>query len=101
MHSEATSVEKRNYLKVWKSCECAESWRPIETDGIFFFGLGKPYLSDAEIQILRRTLPVCKDFYTDLSFNKQLLDEVEHDIMNYQNRGRLRQITQTRGFDDS
>ena len=36
--------------------------------------------------------------------NKQLLDEVEHDIMNYQNRGlcyRLRQITQTRGFDNS
>ena len=31
--------------------------------------------------------------------NKQLLDEVEHDIMNYQNRG-LRQITQTRGFDN-
>ena len=30
--------------------------------------------------------------------NKQLLDEVEHDIMNYQNRG---QITQTRGFDNS
>ena len=23
----------------------------------------------------------------DLSYNKQLLDEVEHDIMNYQNRG--------------
>ena len=23
----------------------------------------------------------------DLSFNKQLVDEVEHDIMNYQNRG--------------
>ena len=35
-----------------------------------------------------------------LKFNKQLLDEVEHDIMNYQNRG-LRQITQTRGFDNS
>ena len=36
--------------------------------------------------------------------NKQLLDEVEHDIMNYQNRGlcyRLRQIIQTRGFDNS
>ena len=35
--------------------------------------------------------------------NKQLLDEVEHDIMNYQNRGlfRLQQITQTRGFDNS
>ena len=33
--------------------------------------------------------------------NKQLLDEVEHDIMNYQNRGRLRQTTQTRGFDNS
>ena len=35
--------------------------------------------------------------------NKQLLDEVEHDIMNYQNRGLcyLRQITQTRGFDNS
>ena len=35
---------------------------------------------------------------------KQLLDEVEHDIMNYQNRGlcyRLRQIIQTRGFDNS
>ncbi len=39
---------------------------------------------------------------------KQLLDEVEHDIVNYQNRGcvicrsrRLRQITQTRGFDNS
>ena len=24
---------------------------------------------------------------TDYYFNKQLLDEVEHDIMNYQNRG--------------
>ena len=23
-----------------------------------------------------------------LTYNKQLLDEVEHDIMNYQNRGR-------------
>ena len=35
-------------------------------------------------------------------FNKQLLDEVEHDIMNYQNRGLcLRQIIQTRGFDNS
>ena len=37
--------------------------------------------------------------------NKQLLDKVEHDIINYQNRGlwsrRLRQITQTRGFDNS
>ena len=40
--------------------------------------------------------------------NKQLLDEVEHDIMNYQNRGlcylpkpKAEQITQTRGFDDS
>ena len=35
---------------------------------------------------------------------KQLLDEVEHNIMNYQNRGlcyRLRQIIQTRGFDNS
>ena len=33
---------------------------------------------------------------------KQLLDEVEHDTMNYQNRSRrLRQITQTRGFDNS
>ena len=29
---------------------------------------------------------------------KQLLDEVEHDIMNYQNRGL---IIQTRGFDNS
>ena len=42
------------------------------------------------------------------SYNKQLLDEVEHDIMNYQNRGlrylpksRLRQIAQTRGFENS
>ena len=42
-------------------------------------------------------------------YNKQLLDEVEHDIMNYRNRGLcnicrsrwLRQITQTRGFDNS
>ena len=36
---------------------------------------------------------------------KQLSDEVEHDIVNYQNRGlcyrRLRQITQTQGFDNS
>ena len=33
---------------------------------------------------------------------KQLLDEVEHDIKNYQSQGlRLRQITQTRGFDNS
>ena len=31
--------------------------------------------------------------------NKQLLDEVEHDIMNYQRRGlMLRQITQTQGL---
>ena len=29
--------------------------------------------------------------------NKQLLDEVEHDIMNYQNRG----LDTTRGFDNS
>ena len=36
-------------------------------------------------------------------YNKQLLDEVEHDIMNYQSRGLcyLNQITQTRGFDNS
>ena len=43
------------------------------------------------------------------TFNKQLLDEVEHDIMNYiktevcvicRSR-RLRQIIQTRGFDNS
>ena len=35
--------------------------------------------------------------------SKQLLDEIEHDIMNYQKRGLcyLRQITQTRGFDNS
>ena len=36
--------------------------------------------------------------------NKQLLDEVGHDIMNYQNRGLCylpKQITQTRGFDNS
>ena len=40
--------------------------------------------------------------------NKQLLDEVEHDIMNYQNRGlcylpkpKAEAITQTRGFDNS
>ena len=32
---------------------------------------------------------------------KQLLDEVEHDIVNYQNRGLCYQITQTRGFDNS
>ena len=40
---------------------------------------------------------------------KQLLDEVEHDIMNYQNRGLCYlpkpkaevDITQTRGFDNS
>ena len=32
---------------------------------------------------------------------KQLLDEVEHDIMNYQNRGLCYQIIQTRGFDNS
>ena len=39
---------------------------------------------------------------------KQSLDEVEHDIMNYQNRGlcylpkpKAGQITQTRGFDNS
>ena len=44
--------------------------------------------------------------YNDI---KQLLDEVEPDITNYQNRGlcyiclslRLRQTTQTRGFDNS
>ena len=32
------------------------------------------------------------------SINKQLLDEVKHDIMNYQNRGLC---YQTRGFDNS
>ena len=32
--------------------------------------------------------------------NKQLLDEAEHDIMNYQNRG-LCYLQQTRGFDNS
>ena len=26
-------------------------------------------------------------YRTGLNYNKQLLDEVEHDIMNYQNRG--------------
>ena len=38
------------------------------------------------------------------TFNKQLLDEVEHDIMNYIKTEvcrRLRQIIQTRGFDNS
>ena len=37
-------------------------------------------------------------------FKKQFLDEVEHDMMNYQNRGlsyRLPQITQTRTSDNS
>ena len=34
------------------------------------------------------------------TINKQLLDEVEHDIMNYQNRG-LCYLIQTRGFDNS
>ena len=36
--------------------------------------------------------------------NKQLLDEVEHDIMNYQNRGLCylpKPKAQTRGFDNS
>ncbi len=33
--------------------------------------------------------------------NKQLLDEVEHDIVSYQNRGLCYEITQTRGFDNS
>ena len=36
---------------------------------------------------------------------KQLLDEVQHDTMNYQNRGLCDllkpEITQTRGFDNS
>ena len=39
-----------------------------------------------------------------LPYNKQLLDEVEHDIMNYQNRGLCylpQPITKTRGFDNS
>ena len=38
------------------------------------------------------------------NYNKQLLDEVEHDIMNYQNQGLCylpKQIIQTRGFDNS
>ena len=29
----------------------------------------------------------CKLHFKVSAFNKQLLDEVEHDIMNYQNRG--------------
>ena len=37
------------------------------------------------------TEAICFTFTVDLRFimtyNKQLLDEVEHDIMNYQNRG--------------
>ena len=32
---------------------------------------------------------------------KQFLDEVEHDIMNYQTEVCVRQITQTQGFDNS
>ena len=45
---------------------------------------------------------------SDLSFSKQLFDEVEHDIMNYQNRGlcylpkrKAEADTQTQGFDNS
>ena len=41
---------------------------------------------------------------TDLlhcTVTKQLLDEVEHDIMNYQNRGLCYVIKPTRGFDNS
>ena len=39
-------------------------------------------------------------FFEITIYNKQLLDEVEHDIMNYQSRG-LCYLTQTRGFDNS
>ena len=48
------------------------------------------------------TLLINRDIVFDAV--KQLLDKVEHDIMNYQNRGlcyRLRLITQTRGFENS
>ena len=40
--------------------------------------------------------------YLTTTHIKQLLDEVEHNIMNYQNRGLCYlPITQTRGFDNS
>ena len=58
-------------------------------------------ISFSKHAFLRRIL--C--FNVNCGYNKQLLDEVEHDIINYQNRGlcfrrRLRQITLTRGFDN-
>ena len=41
---------------------------------------------------------ICHPYVT---YIKQLWDEVEHDIVNYQNRGLCYEITQTRGFDNS
>ena len=58
-----------------------------------------------KVKALRqRPSQVSKTAFMSKCYNKQLLDEVEHDIMSYQNRGlcyRLRQIIQTRGFDNS
>ena len=48
-----------------------------------------------------RFASVSEDELCEKCIIKQLLDEVEHDIMNYQNRGLCYQITQTRGFDKS
>ena len=62
-------------------------------EGSLKFWLGKCFL-----------VHVCQFYFEEWPTNiKQLLDEVEHDIMNYQNRGLcyLRQIIQTRGFDNS
>ena len=54
-------------------------------------------LFDAQLQ--RSTALTHADYDSNhLVYNKQLLREVEHDIMNYQNRGLC---YQARGFDNS
>ena len=52
------------------------------------------------LNLLPENLYACIPRLADLEkvYIKQLLDEFEHDIMNYQNRGL---ITGTRGFDNS
>ena len=64
-------------------------------------------------KMAERFASVSEDELCEKCIIKQLLDEVENDIMDYQNRGlcyqrsvlcrsrRLRQITQTQGFDNS
>ena len=61
----------------------------------------------SQMAVFRRSIPdlfiwKLPDFKTDTNYTKQLLDELSMISMNYQNRGLcLRQITQTRGFNNS